>query len=274
MINPTLNLRKRGFHTLEFALPSKIFDLGVLENQDNDLIDYTLDGYEVEVWLGDLQEAGSYDVYRFIIKGKPSSMSDDKPEFRYSALSSEYELQQIPIINWPGINVMAYKQTTMDYSSELQVANVSNPILTPKIYLTKEPINGTVSVTRVHTTYEVEIPLLKSEVLSSANIGENEYFIGEDGTGTYIQAYVPANTKLPVDDGGTLSWNDPVDEYKYYIYYETEEAISSGDIVEGTFEESPYYKQDGLTINGIVEDLFLNVNPKFLGWSANTTSLS
>jgi hypothetical protein len=49
MINPVLNLRKVGFSTFDFELPGKIFDLKDLTLSQNDIIDYTLDGYEVEL---------------------------------------------------------------------------------------------------------------------------------------------------------------------------------------------------------------------------------
>lgn len=99
-INPVLNLKKTGFHTLDFRLPAKIFDLSDLELKENESIDRTLDGYEIEVLVGgDTRDDSLYDVYRFIIKSRPSSMSEEKPEFSYSAISSEYELKKVPIIN-------------------------------------------------------------------------------------------------------------------------------------------------------------------------------
>lgn len=99
-INPVLNLKKTGFHTLDFRLPAKIFDLNDLELKENESIDRTLDGYEIEVLVGgDTRDDSLYDVYRFIIKSRPSSMSEEKPEFSYSAISSEYELKKVPIIN-------------------------------------------------------------------------------------------------------------------------------------------------------------------------------
>jgi hypothetical protein len=48
-INPVLNLKKVGFHTLDFKLPAKIFDIADLQLKQNESIDRTLDGYEVEV---------------------------------------------------------------------------------------------------------------------------------------------------------------------------------------------------------------------------------
>jgi hypothetical protein len=48
-INPVLHLRKTGFHTFDFALPAKIFDIGTLTHMANPAIDDTLDGYEIEV---------------------------------------------------------------------------------------------------------------------------------------------------------------------------------------------------------------------------------
>lgn len=89
MINPVLNLRKVGFSTLDFQLPAKIFDITDGSLTTNDTVDYTLDGYEVEVWVGDLTNTNNYDTYRFIIKSKPSSMSDEKPTHSFSAVSSE-----------------------------------------------------------------------------------------------------------------------------------------------------------------------------------------
>jgi hypothetical protein len=87
MINPVLNLIKVGFHTLQFQLPAKTFDLTDLSLTTNDALDMTLDGYEVELWVGDLENL--YSKYRFIIKARPSSMSEEKPIFNYSAISSE-----------------------------------------------------------------------------------------------------------------------------------------------------------------------------------------
>jgi hypothetical protein len=45
-------------------------------------------------------------------------MTDEKPIFSYTAISSEWELQKLPIINWPGIEKMAYKQSSRNYQSQ------------------------------------------------------------------------------------------------------------------------------------------------------------
>ena len=284
-INPVLRLRKTGFHTFDFGLPAKIFNLEDLSHSDNPLIDYTLDGYEVEVWVGDTTQVGAYDKYRFIIANRPSSMADEKPVFNYSCLSSEYELKKLPIINWPGIEVIAYKQTSSTYSSLTQSGT---PLTSPPqlldgttgyapIALTKTPKEGTITVTRAHTVYGVEEQLFPSTTTVAADINEDEYILYQSSGTWYIQAYVPGNIKLPVDNAGTIRWNNPVDQYKYYIYYETEDSVASGDITS-SFEESPYFKKDGLTINEIVADLFSNLQSSdsnmqhFLGWTYDSVN--
>ena len=207
MINPVLNLIKIGFHTLQFQLPAKTFDLTDLSLEANDNIDLTLDGYEVEVWVGDLEN--SYSTYRFIIKTRPSSMTDEKPIFSYTAISSEWELQKLPIINWPGIEKMAYKQSSRPYSSQLQTGTPedSKPVLTNAnpngdIKLVKTPKAGTVTVTRMHTEYGVEIPLFRTQSINSLQILNDEYVIYTSGGEYYLKAYVPANIKLPIDNAG------------------------------------------------------------------------
>ena len=216
-------------------------------------------------------------------------MAEEKPVFNYSCLSSEYELKKLPIINWPGIEVIAYKQTSSTYSSLTQSGT---PLTSPPqlldgttgyapIALTKTPKEGTITVTRAHTVYGVEEPLFPSTTTVAADMNEDEYILYQSSGTWYIQAYVPGNIKLPVDNAGTIRWNNPVDQYKYYIYYETEDSVASGDITS-SFEESPYFKKDGLTINEIVADLFSNLQSSdsnmqhFLGWtydSANSDAI-
>jgi hypothetical protein len=207
MINPVLNLIKAGFNTLEFQLPAKTFNLEDLTLTLNDSIDLTLDSYEVEVWVGDLDD--SYSIYRFIIKSKPSSMTEEKPTFTYSAISSEWELQKLPIINWPGVEKIAYKQTSRPYSSQTQTGTpqISNPVLSffhpnGDIKLVKEPKIETVTVTRVHTKYGIEIPLFRTQALNSLEMSDQEYQVYEFENNFFIRVLIPANIKLPIDNAG------------------------------------------------------------------------
>lgn len=281
-INPVLHLKKTGFHTFDFGLPAKIFDKTDLTNKENPLIDFTLDGYEIEVWVGDTTDQNAYDTYRFIINTRPSSMTEEKPVFNYNCLSSEYELKKLPIINWPGIEVKAYKQTSGLYDSLLQSGPINEETSPPKaldgstgyapIQLLKTPKDGRVTVTRAHRDYGVEEQLFAAPSGNAAKMSEDEFVLYQTGNNWFVTAYVPGNIKLPVDNAGTIRWNDPVDQYKYYIYYETEDSVSAGEL-NSTFEESPYFNKDGLTINEVVEDLFNNLQSTdsnmqhFLGWT-------
>jgi hypothetical protein len=192
-------------------------------------------------------------------------MASEKPNFSFTAISSEAELLKLPIINWPGIEREAYRETSTIYTSQEQTGTPLNsvPVLTSNssvgsdIPLKKTPTPGTVTVTRAHTTYGVEIPLFPT-TSNGTEILNDEYYVYEDSGTWYVKAYVPANIKLPVDEAGTVVWNNPVDQYKYYIYYETEDLVEDNDL-DQNFEESPFYQTDGLTINEIVEDLFNNL---------------
>jgi hypothetical protein len=84
----------------------------------------------------------------------------------------------------------------------------SNPVLTinhdnEDIKLVKTPKPGTVTVTRMHTEYGIEIPLFSTQSRDSLEIGNNEYVIYTAEDEYYLRAYVPANTKLPTDNAGS-----------------------------------------------------------------------
>jgi hypothetical protein len=161
---------------------------------------------------------GAYDRYRFIITTLPSSMADEKPTFTYNCFSSELELKKLPIINWPGVKFTAYRQTTKLYESLQQYAEDENQplilISPPKlmdgttgyepIELFKTPKVGTITVTRVHRDYGVEIPLFLTLSQDGSSINEDEYYLYESGGSLYIKAYVPGNIKLPVDNAGSI----------------------------------------------------------------------
>lgn len=201
-------------------------------------------------------------------------------------------MSKLPIINWPGIERKAYKETSATYTSQTPTGTPLNsePLLTSAssvgsdIALTKEPKEGTITVTRAHTTYGVEIPLFPSS--NGADILNDEYYLYESSGTWYIKAYVPANIKVPIDANDNVQWHGTQgiddDEYKYYIYYQTDDTVTSSDLTT-TFEESPFYETDGLTINEIVADLFANLQSidsnmqHFLGWtfdSQNSTAIT
>jgi hypothetical protein len=140
------------------------------------------------------------------------------------------------------------------------------------IELVKIPKANTIIVTRAHRDYGVEERLFPTISSDGSSINEDEYFLYESSGTWYIKAYVPGNIKLPINNSGQVRFNDPVDQYKYYIYYETDSSVAAEDL-SATFERAPYFKKDGLKINEVVEDLFNNLEARksrtrhFLGWS-------
>jgi hypothetical protein len=153
-------------------------------------------------------------------------------------------LQKLPIINWPGIQKMAYKQSSRNYQSQPESdykqedepdnaiegeiwydtvnseykkltdglwiktnSEDSKPLLTSAnpngdIKLVKTPKAGTVTVTRMHTEYGIEIPLFRTQSVKPLEILNDEYVIYTSGGDYYLKAYVPANIKLPIDNAG------------------------------------------------------------------------
>ena len=275
LLSPVLSLNKNGFNTLTFNLAPRYFDQLTLNLQKNEFIDKTLDGYFIIFQYGELEE-NDYEEMRFIVKNRNSNLSDEKATFSYTAISAEYELQKLPIINWPGILVREYKQITNPIPSEIQVEGVAHPKLlndSPGTYapiaLSYVPKDGKIWVSRVHTTYGVEVPLFETSQADSTleKMEINEYYY--DSSNNQVIAWVPAHLSLPVDNLGNTNFNDPVDSYQYYIYYETKQQIT----LNNSFEKSFYYKQDGLTINEVVEDLFNNLEDQnnssqhFIQWA-------
>lgn len=98
LIEPRLSLKKAGFDILEFGLPARLFDLSQNTLKENPFIDYTLDGYYIIFQFGDL-ENDNYQQRQFVIKNRNSSLSDEQAVFSYSAISTEYELKKMPLIN-------------------------------------------------------------------------------------------------------------------------------------------------------------------------------
>jgi hypothetical protein len=48
-------------------------------------------------------------------------LRDEQPNYSYTAISVEYELQKTPIIDWPGIQVKEYKDITSVIPAVTQV---------------------------------------------------------------------------------------------------------------------------------------------------------
>jgi hypothetical protein len=98
LINPELSLIKNGFDLLNFSLPARFFNLQTSELENNPFIDYTLDGYYIIFQFGDLT-SNDFQQRRFLIKNRNSSLRDEQPNYSYTAISVEYELQKTPIID-------------------------------------------------------------------------------------------------------------------------------------------------------------------------------
>jgi hypothetical protein len=84
----------------------------------------------------------------------------------------------------------------------------SDPVLTAihingDIKLVKTPKSGTITVTRMHTEYGIEIPLFSTQSTDPSKILEGEYYVYEDSNNFFLRAYVPANIKLPTDNAGS-----------------------------------------------------------------------
>lgn len=288
LINPSLSLKKDGFDLLNFSLSARIFDPTDPSSvifQKNPFVDYALDGYYIIFEFGDLT-GSTPQQRRFIIKERNSELKDEQATYSYTAISAEYELKKLPIINWPGVEVKEYKDISREISSVEQVNDVAEPKLledatgsyTP-ISLRHTPKDGEILVSRVHKTYGIEIPLVKTEAPSDAleQMSENEYYY--DSVNNEIITWIPAHISLPVDDVGNVNFNDPVDSYQYYIYYQTTDTINENtDIIEGQFEKAYFYNTDGLTINQIIDDLFQNLTSQdsnlryFLQWTYDSNN--
>jgi len=262
LTRPKLALKLYGFGLLDFELPEFYFNEDTTTLDYNDKINDALDGYELEVWFGNIPEA-KYQIIKFLIKSRPVSFSDNKTKYSYSAITNEAELLGVPIINWPGIKVMEYEQTTSNYVSDAAAAS------TPRLETIALTNTADIDTILVYRTLDyagiAAVPLRLTVEATAAAMAEEEFFIVD---GDSITVWVPGNMSIP-DSGGTPVWSSPEDEYYYQAFYETDEVVT---IVPGSMEESPYYQTDGLTIDVVLKDLFDNVNPEFLGWTFGTCS--
>jgi hypothetical protein len=270
LIDPRLSLKKDGFDTIEFRLSAKIFNMqSEYTLSDNPFIDTTLDGYYLLFEFGDIPN-DNYEQKKFIIKDRNSELKEEQATFSYVGISAEYELKKLPIINWPGIEVKEYKDVSREVTSQAYDES-TNPLPVPvllddasgdytPIALRKTPKNGKMIVTRIHTVYQIEETLSRTnkDINDLDSMPENEYYY--DSQNNEIITWVPAHIKLPTNTEGSVDYNDPVDSYRYFIYYETEDSINeSTEIVDGEFEKAYFYNTDGLTINQILDDLFQNL---------------
>ena len=129
--NPVLTLQLEGLmSTFEFSLPENV-DVHTVGEYDldsivNPRINETLDQFQVEVWYGDLDTEG-YQKQRFIILETPRSFGNDITRFTYRAFSREYENKFVRVVDWPGIIINEYVDSTsfsnpVDFDSEQTIA--------------------------------------------------------------------------------------------------------------------------------------------------------
>ena len=107
-------MQLEGFvSTFEFQLPENIDIVGTygLDSLVNPRINETLDQFQVEVWYGDL-DTDAYQKERFIIIDTPNSFGGDIARFSYKAYSKIYETRFIKVIDWPGVLINEYVDTT------------------------------------------------------------------------------------------------------------------------------------------------------------------
>jgi hypothetical protein len=113
-----LTLQLEGLvSTFEFSIPENLDvvtiqnDEGVFQSVVNPRLNETLDQFQLEVWYGDLTTEG-YQKQRFIIIDTPNSFADEITQFRYKAYSREYENRFIRVVDWPGVLIKEYVNTT------------------------------------------------------------------------------------------------------------------------------------------------------------------
>lgn len=275
LVRPRLSLRTTGFGIIDFQLPEFYFNESPIDDSDpnnnygditfNEKINSVLDGYEIEIWFGNLisNDINKFKKMRFKIQTRPRDMADEKTTYSYRGLTNEIELSKVPIINWPGIKVDQYKQISGPFSSDPVVNDASEPVLISLTFL-NNPVEDTEFIYRVHTDYQIEEPLRAANTNNPSLMGEEEYLLYEDGGVWKVWVWVPANIATPTDEFGTnVVWSD--DSYNYNLYFETEETE-----IDSTLEFSPYYLKDGLGIEEILKDLINNINPNFIDWSLGT----